>query len=71
MNKAPFEINISFDIWEKIRNDYTYITQNCGNTLNGEIFWNLWNHLLIASEQVMEMIPASLVRCFKNQSVPV
>ena len=70
MDKAPFEINVSFEIREHIRNDYAHIKQN-ENNLNGETFWNLWNHLLIASEQVMEMIPASLMRCFKNQRIPV
>ena len=37
INKAPFEINISFEIREKIRTDYTYIKQNFASDLNGEI----------------------------------
>ena len=70
MNKAPFEINISFDIRQQITDDYVYIKQN-KNNLNSETFWNLWEHLLLASAQVMEMIPVSLMRCFKHQIIPV
>ena len=70
MNKAPFELNISGDIRQQIDNDYIYIKQN-ENKLDGETFWKLWSHLLIASEQVMEMIPASLMRCFKHERIPV
>ena len=68
MNRAPFEVNISFDVREKIEKDYLFIKQNKDN-LNDEIFWQLWRHLLMVCDQVFEMIPVSLMRCFKNDRI--
>ena len=70
MNKAPFEINISFETREKIRGDYVSIKQN-EESLNDETFWNLWNHLLAACHEVLEMVPASLMRCFQHDQMTV
>lgn len=68
MGKAPFEVNISFETRDKIRGHFDYI-KNDRNYLNGETFWQLWNDLLSVCEDIFEMIPAPLMRCFRYDCV--
>ena len=68
MDKAPFEVNISFEIRDRIRGHYDCM-KNSNDYLNQQTFWQLWTDLLSVCAEVFEMIPASLMRCFKTGRV--
>lgn len=70
MGKAPFELNISFEIRDAIRCHYDSINDD-NQYLNDQTFWQLWNDLLSVCQEVFDMIPASMMRCFKTDRIDI
>lgn len=69
-NKAPLEVNISYESRNKMKLFYQQINhEQCHESkkhrpiINSDNFWKMWYNMYCICEEVAETIVASMVRC--------
>ena len=66
-NRAPYELNISGELRDRMRSYYILITENINKNqsfvLDDITFVRLWNDLTAVCDDICETIFASMARC--------